>query len=260
MCRIACHIATFLALALGLAACQITPANLAPEQAARIRTLAIVSTVNDNWLWENKGFLAFARTRTVNKADWRLAERVRNVTRTALAKSYSLVPAPPGIDSPPSSTRSQGRQRLMDALARMAFRPDAVLLIEHGTYGTPRNVQNASSYMVGLGVYRTTHLFEEYVSLYTMLSFELIDGKTGVSLALFDAVMPNSAPFSGPSFGDDPLPFIFLNYPGERRIITTWTDSFDDQPVTSSNAVRAAFYDFIDKSIPFTLRKSGLLR
>lgn len=239
---------------MGLAACHTRPpAAVTPEQSAKIKTVALAVALNDQWLWEHHSFLIFDK-KTVTSTDWRLADRVRNLARTALAKQYTLVPLPPGSEqqvAAMTATTEGEVPKMIDIVSRMAFRPDAVVLISPGFHYIGQ-FRNAPTYMSGLGIYHTTYLFQDYVLLYSVLNFDIIDGKTSTHMASFTSVIPSDK--------DERVPFRFLTEPGGRKIVSNWTDRFDEQPESVRAAIRASFYEFIDASVPFTLRKRGLLR
>ncbi|MGE4279026.1 MAG: hypothetical protein AB7G62_05525 [Magnetospirillum sp.] len=242
-----------LALTMGLAACHTRPpAAVTPEQRAKIKTVALAVALNDQWRWEDHNFLIFDK-KTVTSTDWRLADRVRNLARTALAKQYTLVPLPAGSERQVAAMTATSEEvpKMIDIVSRMAFRPDAVVLISPGFHHFGQ-VRNGPPYISGLGIHHTTYLFQDYVLIYSVLDFDIIDGKTSTLMASFTSVIPSDK--------DGRVPFSFLTEPGGRKIVSDWTDRFEEQPESVRAAIRASFYEFIDASVPFTLRKRGVLR
>jgi hypothetical protein len=251
-----------LCLLASLSACTIVPLSAPPERMAKIKSLAIVSTIGDSWNWESQNFLNHTNVE-MSTPEWRMGERVRRLTTTTLAKRFTLVPMPGLNDAQAATmTEDQARARIKSILPSLAFPPDAVLLVGKGGYISSAKVTNASSFMVGSGVYRKIYMFEEYISAYALVSFSLIDGKSGESLAQFDTVLPDPL-LKGETvllWDGMRVPFTFLSYPGKGGLLPQWSERFDDQPTAQRTAVRNTFLNLLDRSVPFTLRKYLQLR
>ena len=260
--RLAWRMLAALCLLAGLAACAVVPPSPPPERLARIKSLAIVSTIGDSWRWESQNFINHANVE-MNNPQWRMGERVRLLARATLAKRFALMPLA-GLDDAEAATMTQpaARARISAILPTMAFAPDAVLLISKGLYASSASVTNASSTMIGSGVYRKIHLFEEYISAYALVSFDLIDSKSGESLARFNAVLPEPLRKDDavPLWDGMRVPFTFLSYPGKGALLPQWSERFEDQGVAQRTVVRNTFLDLLDRSVPFTLRKYLELR
>lgn len=238
-----------LVLALGVGGCQST--TIPAERLAAIKTLSVVNTANNDWHWRQDGFLNFADQKIAG-TDWKLGDRAGDIATTLLAKRYQLVPAGP-VEREKLSGRG-AESAVAEILARMPTRPDAVLVIRHGMSVSGNRVLNAPSEMVGFGVYRTTHLFEEYVCAYGLLEFELFDGRSGQSLARFNSALPSASQPEGMQ------PFAWLKYPDQVDRLGPWSRRFEDQGPAARAIVRATLTDFVDRAVPFTLRRKGLIR
>lgn len=242
-----------LALTMGPAACYPPPpATVTPDQKAKIKTVALAVALNDQWLWEHRSFLNFDK-KFVTSTDWRLADRVRNLARTALAKQYTLVPLPPGSEQQVAATKERAEMMptMIGILGRMAFRPDAVVMIRPSFRHIGQSKFGPTS-IVGMGVFHTTYLFQDYVSVYCQLQFDIIDGKTGTLIASIDGAFPGKESWM--------VPLNYLTEPSGPQIVPNWTDRFEEQPESVRAAIRTNFYNFIDASVPFTLRTLGLVR
>lgn len=236
-------------LTLGVSACQTT--DIPAEKLATLKTLSVINATGNDWSWERHGFLNYDHQKMAG-ADWKLGDRAGTVATTLLTKQYKLIPTGT-VDTEKLRGRTS-EAAIAEILARMPTRPDAVLVIRHGVSISGNTVLNAPSNMIGFGVYRTTHLFEEYISAYGLLEFELFDGRSGQSLARFNSVLPSATQPEGMQ------PFTWLKFPGKIDRLGPWTDRFEDQSPTARVVVRTVLTDFVDRAVPFTLRQKGLIR
>lgn len=235
---------------LAVSACQST--NLPPEKLATIRSISVIGVAGNDWTWERQSIFNAQKQRLPGE-DWRLGERAEKLTTSLLAQHYTIIPVGEFDRDALKVPVWQIGTKIGEQVSKFPVRPDAVLVVRKGGSIAGQPVANASASMIGYGVVSKTHLSQEYISIYAYIEFQLFDGKTFESLAEFTAVYPTSNLQDG-------SPFAFLKFPGKVNLLSTWTDTFQEQPPVNREIVRATLTNFIDRSIPYTLRKKSLIR
>jgi len=208
-----------------------------------IRSIGIVSAIGDKFYVQKVGLMAFGNDIKEFPIDsWRIDDLVASKARGLLSKSYDVRPVTyrrAAIAAAPIS-----RNGLADTL-RAELSPqgrDAYLVVTK----IPVQYGGTNQSISGLGIVEGP--FDHYF-IYAILRIVLVDGREFSTIAQSIAALPEAKPCNS-LFNK---PFIC----GANREVdkTWWPASFD---AASNQRLKGAMVEFIDKSLPNTLRQMEL--
>jgi hypothetical protein len=223
--------------------------TVAPEKAARIKSVAVLTAVPEHLQWEFIGLLVFFNRSDTVPVDWRFNDHVAAKAAAELAAKFQVKRVE--YDREKLSNQLVVRN-LVDVIASEARVGEVVKsLVRAGEVDAYVVVRRASiedligrSYerLEGFGLYKRG----AYVAPFAMLHVEVIDGNSFEILASSMMRLPEPSAFG-------------IHLPSYEFVDRSWwRDSFAEMSDQEKERLRKAIIGLIDKSLPFTFRRIGL--
>ena len=239
-----------LAAALAVAGCTTT--EVAPEKAAAIKTVGLVSALGEEVRLQHVGLTVFSNDLHTTKLDWQLDRHVLDRLAQHLGARYQIRPV--SYDKAPllkASTKEwihTDRPTLAEALRTTvpAGAVDAYVVVVPTYMGD--TAYRTNQHVYGVGAY-TRGVFSERsrANAFAAYRIALIDGKTFTSLADTAALIPSTERWVGEDVPFRPIPSAGLK------------NRLDDMRREDLAALRDAVVGLLDTSIPYTLKKMKLI-
>lgn len=248
--RILQSLAVAVAVAVAVAGCATT--QVAPEKAAAIKTIGLVSALGDEVRLQHVGLTVFSNDLHSTKLDWQLDRHVLDRLAQHIGTRYQVRPV--SYDKAPllkASTKEwihTDRPTLAEALRATvpAGVVDAFVVVVptymgDTAYGTNQHVYGVGAYTRGVFSERSR------ANAFAAYRIALIDGKTFTSLADTAALIPSTGRWIGEDVPFRPIPSAGLK------------NRLDDMRREDLATLRDAVVGLLDASIPYTLKKMKLI-